>query len=329
MRDGMKILIAYDGSTCADAALDDLQFAGLPRVGEAVIMSITEVWLPPPPGSSYEILEQASIVRVPLDLKRVYAKGSLAVKEARALAERGAIRFRAFFPGWKVKTEASYGSPAWELVLKADKWRPDLVVVGSHGRSALGRFILGSVSQRVLTESRCSVRVARGRVRRARTPVRILIGIDGSDSANAALREVAQRRWPARTEARVVIVDDPIEPTLVGGFMPAVAESVAVSNRIDQMELKRIAAAGAKLIKSRNLRASTVVEQGDPKRVLPAIAESWGANCIFVGATGFSNRLERFLLGSVSAAVAARAHCSVEVVRAKSRRQIRTNGNGR
>ena len=31
---------------------------------------------------------------------------------------------------------------------------------------------------------------------------------------------------------------------------------------------------------------------------------------------GFGNRLERFLLGSVSAAVAARAHCSVEVVRA-------------
>jgi len=35
----------------------------------------------------------------------------------------------------------------------------------------------------------------------------------------------------------------------------------------------------------------------------------------FVGSAGFSNRLERFVLGSVSAAVAARAHCSVEVVR--------------
>jgi nucleotide-binding universal stress UspA family protein len=34
-----------------------------------------------------------------------------------------------------------------------------------------------------------------------------------------------------------------------------------------------------------------------------------------VGSAGFSNRLERFVLGSVSAAVAARAHCSVEIVR--------------
>ncbi|MCA1575337.1 MAG: universal stress protein [Acidobacteria bacterium] len=47
-----------------------------------------------------------------------------------------------------------------------------------------------------------------------------------------------------------------------------------------------------------------------------------GANCIFVGSTGFSNRLERFLLGSVSAAVANRAECSVEVVRKKPAKEV-------
>jgi nucleotide-binding universal stress UspA family protein len=49
--------------------------------------------------------------------------------------------------------------------------------------------------------------------------------------------------------------------------------------------------------------------------VLVRHAEEFGAECIFTGATGFSNRIERFVLGRVSAAVAARAHCSVEVVR--------------
>ena len=58
-----------------------------------------------------------------------------------------------------------------------------------------------------------------------------------------------------------------------------------------------------------------VLREGDPKHELPKAAEEWGADCIFVGSTGFSNRFERFVLGSVSAAVAARAHCSVEVVR--------------
>jgi nucleotide-binding universal stress UspA family protein len=60
---------------------------------------------------------------------------------------------------------------------------------------------------------------------------------------------------------------------------------------------------------------SSAVETGDPKRVLLKHAEEFGADCIFTGATGFSSRLERLVLGSVSSAVAARAQCSVEVVR--------------
>jgi len=52
----------------------------------------------------------------------------------------------------------------------------------------------------------------------------------------------------------------------------------------------------------------------DPKRLIVEEAASWNADCIFLGARGHS-RLERFLLGSVAAAVAARATCTVEVVR--------------
>ena len=58
---------------------------------------------------------------------------------------------------------------------------------------------------------------------------------------------------------------------------------------------------------------STVVE-GDPKQVLLNEAQDWGADCIFLGSLGLT-RFERFLLGSVSTAVVARAHCSVEIHR--------------
>jgi len=61
------------------------------------------------------------------------------------------------------------------------------------------------------------------------------------------------------------------------------------------------------------------LKEEEPKRLLLGEAESWGADCIFVGAKGMG-RIERFLLGSVSSAVAARAHCSVEVVRDQKER---------
>jgi nucleotide-binding universal stress UspA family protein len=63
------------------------------------------------------------------------------------------------------------------------------------------------------------------------------------------------------------------------------------------------------------LTVSTLVRKEEPKHLLVSEAEAWGANCIFVGARGMGT-FERLLLGSVSSAVAARAHCSVEVVRA-------------
>ena len=63
------------------------------------------------------------------------------------------------------------------------------------------------------------------------------------------------------------------------------------------------------------LLADVVTEPGDPKELLIQQAEQWQADCIFLGARGLT-RMERMLLGSVSSAVASRAHCSVEVVRA-------------
>ena len=59
------------------------------------------------------------------------------------------------------------------------------------------------------------------------------------------------------------------------------------------------------------------IAQGDPKSVLISEAKTFDADCIFVGSRGSNSRLERHTLGSVSAAVANEAHCSVEVVRAR------------
>src|SRR5262252_8484618 len=146
----MKLLIGYDGSKCAESALDDLVHAGLPAAGEAVIMSVAEVWLPPPPPSSLEIVEMAATTKGVLGLERKYMAASEAVKGANQHAADAAARFRRNFPGWKVRHEAVWGSPNWELFSRAEELKADLIIVGSHGRNALGRLLLGSISQWLL-----------------------------------------------------------------------------------------------------------------------------------------------------------------------------------
>jgi nucleotide-binding universal stress UspA family protein len=70
-------------------------------------------------------------------------------------------------------------------------------------------------------------------------------------------------------------------------------------------------------LRAAELIVSSKIEEGDPKRLLIADAEEWGAECIFIGASCAHTPFEKFLLGSVAMAVVTRARCSVEVVRAE------------
>jgi len=53
------------------------------------------------------------------------------------------------------------GDAAEEILSYADTWEIDLIVVGSRGRGQLKGLLLGSVSQKIGTHSRCSVLIAR------------------------------------------------------------------------------------------------------------------------------------------------------------------------
>src|ERR1041384_7971588 len=158
----MRILIGYDGSESADAVLNDLRRAGLPREAEALIVSVGEASMMPPP-SSYELVGTAlTSRRVTSAIAHSRRLTAQALEEATGLAAEARGRVRSFFPGWEVRAEGLAGKPSWELIRKADEWNPDLIVGGWRGRSALGLFFLGSVSRNVVTDSHHSVRVVRG-----------------------------------------------------------------------------------------------------------------------------------------------------------------------
>src|SRR6476660_7409735 len=156
----MRVLIGYDGSECSRAAIEELGRAGMPERAEAVVLSVADLPVQVPYAQSGELTPQALPPRLLEEVQRQSAK---AVAEARESAAAGAARLSAVFPHWTVRTEAVADSPYWALLKEAERWPADLLVVGAHGRSALGRLILGSISQHVVGHAPCSVHVGRRR----------------------------------------------------------------------------------------------------------------------------------------------------------------------
>lgn len=294
MTSKFKVLVAYDGSAFADAAMDDLTNAGLNgKQVEALVMSVAEVWLPPGGTKSDEF-------RTP-QMRKHLDENADAFAATRDMARRAADSLKSRFPEWDVHSFATYGSPAWEILYKASDFEPDLIVVGAQGVSGLDKILIGSVSQKLITEADCAVRVARGKIEIDGAPCRIMLAYDGSEGSDEAVKSLMSRQWPQGSEVKVVIVRDSahIRSTLD-------IESGHVTEAAEEL---------VEMLKASGVPASCVVVEGNPKRVIVDEAETWKADCIFAGATGYTGRLAKYVLGSVSSAVATRAHCSVEVVR--------------
>jgi nucleotide-binding universal stress UspA family protein len=303
----VKLLIGYDGSSDADAAIEDLVHAGLPHEAEVLVVSVTD--LPTAVTTpSHDVIDKAALGdRASTIVKQANLQ---VLEESKRLSDQLLnvhFRLRSDFPSWQVRGAVLSGDPATELVKRAEQWQADLIVVGSQGRTAIGRLILGSVSLKVATEALCSVRIGRHKTTdNNRGPLRILIGLDCSTSAEKAVRKVLTRPWPTGTELRIVAVDDGVSTITTEAF----SASSDHANKKAAIEGKFV-----KLAESKGLTISAGIKEGDPEDILIDEALEWDADCIVVGSRGLKLSSWGGFGNSVSAALAAHAHCSVEIIR--------------
>ena len=152
----MRILIGVDGSAYSNAALAEVAQRSWPagseiRVVHAYEMPLAptpEVWVLPP--EYYEQLDRA--IRTQSD-----AIVDAAVGQLRAVLGDGV----------KIDGRAILGTARGVILDEADRWKADLIVVGSHGYPTWERLLLGSVSQAVVAHANCSVEVVRLQPQRA------------------------------------------------------------------------------------------------------------------------------------------------------------------
>jgi nucleotide-binding universal stress UspA family protein len=62
---------------------------------------------------------------------------------------------------WKVSNHVRGGFAAEEIINEAKEWEADLIIVGTHGRKGVSRFLLGSVAESVAAHAPCSVTVVK------------------------------------------------------------------------------------------------------------------------------------------------------------------------
>jgi len=292
----MNVLLATDGSTYGQWGLNwvaTLPFVTPPRV--TALHVLDRAWLRGPFRTRPEIL-------------RVEARSARTLKKTKQ--QLAALKLKG-----TVRQEQGAVAP---VILKRAPKRDGLLVVGSQGLDALDRFMLGSVSTKLIHHAPCPVLVVKGKA----TPLRrITLATDGSPASAKALEFVLTTFQPDRSSGRGgpvpihvsvihVIARSPLAPITIGSTIAWIeyreSKVREIGRRLLEQSVQKLIEAG--------FTAEPLCQFGNPAEKIMKAASKQHADLIVMGAKGLGG-IARILLGSVSTRVAEYATCSVLVVR--------------
>lgn len=293
----MRLLLAVDSMVTTDMLMKAVASRPWPHGTRARVLSIVEdVTIPEKVWR--EAGYKADAVR--LEMKRLREQlAAFVVEPLRRL-------------GIEAEVVIKRGEPAWRIPYEAREWPADLIIIRAHNRTDFRSWMLGSVAKSVVREAPCSVEVVRS-VKDDLSVVgnghiKILLATDGSQHSIAAARAVAEQSWPEGAEVKVLSMVNPLVYSL---------EEVGLYDGGGTERAHRAIGDAAQILARAGVKTEAEVIAGRPDRRIAREAEEWGADLIVVG-TEDRRGLRRLIAGSVSEAVASRAHCSVKVVRGRS-----------
>lgn len=207
-----------------------------------------------------------------------------------------------------VVTSVRDGHPHHELLGYADEHEIDLIVVGTHGRTGVRRWVLGSVATSVIRDSQLPVlTVGKNATDLPRQFDEILVTTDGRPGASAAVEHgIGLAEETDATLHCLYVVDDTHSRTAV---------VIDAFEEVGEMATTDIAVQASE----RGVGTVRALEYGLPSEAIVEYADDHGIDFIVMG-TESRTGLERVAFGSVSQRVVAAATAPVLTVRATDSR---------
>lgn len=310
----MNILIATDGSEDAGNALDFMLRFPFPRDTRMTVLSVV-----------------SDIPMLPEELDALDAGQSEALEQAnkRLLQDTEELVAcegkRLHADGWSNETLVRNGNPVNEILNVAKEIDADLIVLGSHGRGMAKRFLLGSVSDRVLEYANCSVLIVKKKAGEealqaiepgTNAPHRIMLAYDNSDVAHEALNLCSS--LPLETGSQIDVVY--VMP-LITAYRQDVRQHI---NNIWLQKKQIMQGELDKAVKSLHWATPNVVthlrEADNVSDEILSAAEENGSDLIMFGCKD-RGAFKNFLFGSITRRMARYAQCTVWAVRNKTGNQ--------
>jgi len=298
-----RVVVGYDASTSAQAAVG---WAAEEAAHRALPLTVVYA------------ADYTGLVGGPISMSP--ALPGVSVDEAKRVAQRGADLARTRRPGLAVDTATFAGSPS--TVLIKESRAAATLVVGTRGHGDVAGVLLGSVASRVAAHAQCPVVVVRGEDVVVAGPGRpVVVGVDGSPSAAAALEAAIGRATDTGATLRIVCAWRPNAPGDWEREYWLAVDPGADPEETARDAAERVVADATAAVQRQapELTVETSVRGGDAAAVV--LAAAGDAGLVVVGARGRGS-LASLLLGSVSHGVVHGARCPVMILRAPSSEQV-------
>ncbi len=256
-----------------------------------------------------------------LPLHRTYIEHKAEVVRCQSEEVRGKVGGGVGGKTPRVRGELAAGYPAEEILRYAEENEIDLILMATHGRSGIRRWVMGSVADKVLQASKVPVWLVRAGVPEGivydKWPRRtILVPLDGSELAEAVLPHVEALAKQRGAELLDVVLLRVCEPIAALGYYPPSARFETTTGAVHVMpqDYARGEAARQRIIAEQylaelgkrlegaGLKVGSEVHTGDPAAEIINYARNNPFNLIIM-ATHARSGLSRWAYGSVAAKV--------------------------